>query len=258
MDSGGRERHYFAYRPPNLGASAQVPLVLALHGYTQPATGLEGTTRFNDLAYAEGFEVVYPQGVQNSWDAGFCCGDAISEKIDDVAFLKALIDKLIVAGGIDSKRVFVAGLSNGAFMSYRLACQLTDRIAGIASIAGTMVVPLSGCHPATPISVLEMHGDADDIVPYGGGDAGFGGAFPSVATVIGEWVANDHCTGAASTTTTGAVKTDVWSSCSGGTSVRLDTIAGAGHTWFGSGGGGSEPNATQVAWDFFSHVRART
>ena len=254
MDSGGRERHYFFYRPANLG-SKQVPLVLALHGYTEPATDLEGTTRLNDLAATAGFEVVYPQGIQNSWNAGICCGDAVSEKIDDVAFLKALIDKLIAGGGIDARRVFVTGLSNGAFMSYRLACELPDRIDAIVSVAGTMAV--TSCRPAKPISVLEMHGDADDVVPYDGGDTGFG-PFPSVHAVIARWLANDQCSTAQATTTNGTVRTDLWNMCAGGTIVRLDTIAGAGHTWFGADGAANEPNATQVAWDFFSHLTARS
>jgi len=254
IDVGGRSRTYLVFRPASLGAGKQVPLVLALHGYTQTAPALEGGTRFNELATTDGFEVVYPGGYHNSWNAGFCCGDAQSEKLDDVGFIKVLIDHLISTGGIDSTRVFVTGLSNGGFMSYRLACELSDHVLAIASVSGTMVTPLSGCHPQHPVSVLEMHGTADDIVPYDGSGTGIG-YFPSSSAVISDWVENDDCTGKATTSTSGVVTTEVWSACRGGTMVRLDTIAGGTHAWFGAVP--SEPNATQVVWEFLSHLPAR-
>lgn len=254
IDFGGRSRMYLAYRPAALDPGKQVPLILALHGYTQSATALEGWTRFNELAAGYSFEVVYPQGVKNSWNAGFCCGDARSENLDDVGFFRVLIDHLISTGGIDSKRVFVTGLSNGGLMSYRLACELSDHVTAIASVSGTMVVPLSGCHPQHPVSVLEMHGSADDVVPYDGGDTGFG-YFPSSNAVISDWVGNNHCAGKGTTTTSGVVTTEQWSACRGSTIVRLDTIAGGEHTWYGAVPG--EPNATQVVWDFFSHLPVR-
>lgn len=245
---------YLVFRPASLDAAKQVPLVLALHGYTQSATALEGWTRLNDLATSGGFEVVYPQGYQNSWNAGICCGQAQAEKLDDVGFIKALIDHLISLGGIDPKRVFATGLSNGALMSYRLACELSGSIAGIASVSGTMGVSESSCHPDLPVSVLEMHGTADDLVPYDGGDTGFG-YFPASKVVIAEWAGNDHCTGNGTTTSSGVVTTQLWSTCRGGTIVRLDVIAGGAHTWFGSVPG--EPNSTQVVWDFFNHLQVR-
>ncbi len=242
---GGQPRIYYAYRPANLGGSQEVPLVIALHGYTEPATDLEHGTKFNDGADHAGFEVVYPQGEQNSWNAGTCCGDAQSRHIDDVAFIRELIDHLIASGGIDPGRVFVTGLSNGGMMAYRLACELSDRILAIASVSGTMAIPESDCHPAHPVSIFEMHGAADDVVPAGGGSG-----FPALSDVMSDWAANDQCNANKTTSNVGVTTTEVWGSCSAGSTVWLVSITGAGHTWFGS--------ATSVIWDFFSHVPSQT
>ena len=252
----GQQRTYFVFRPPSLDPKQQSPLVLVLHGYTVDAAWMEATTNFDDQAKKGGFMAAYPEGIGRSWNAGSCCGDAQSQKLDDVAFIKQLIDRLASDGSIDRKRVFVAGLSNGAIMAYRLACDLSDRIAGIASVAGSMGI--TECHPAQPVSVLEMHGTKDSIVLYDGGKTGLG-TFPSANEVIKGWVTADGCAGNPILSQSGITKTSVWNGCRAGTIVRLDTVAGGHHTWFGSTFDPvpGEPNANAVIWDFFSHLAPR-
>src|SRR5262245_13581117 len=112
----GQDRTYRLFRPVSLPMSEAAPLVIALHGYSGGALEMEGGTRFDYEAAQDGFAVVYPLGVYESWNAGTCCGIAMNQNIDDVHFISVLIDRLVTQGGIDPKRVFATGMSNGGFM----------------------------------------------------------------------------------------------------------------------------------------------
>lgn len=256
LNLGGLERSYFVVVPPNRGGP--LPLVLALHGYGGSAAGLEGNSRLDEEGIKGGFVVVYPDGVGQSWNAGICCGAALSEKVDDVGFIKQLIDRLEHDYRIDAKRVFVTGLSNGGMMAYRVGCEIPDRVLAIASVSGTMAI--ADCHPLRAISVFEVHGTGDTSIPYAGGVDALGVTGPALESVIADWASRDGCTGKASQTQSGITKTSVWNTCTGGTTVRLDAVVGGHHTWFGSSIDPvpGEPSASAVVWDFFSHLDVRS
>jgi polyhydroxybutyrate depolymerase len=244
----GQQRVYVLYRPPSLDPKQPVPLVIALHGYTVDTTWMEPNTHFDELAKRNGFVVVYPQGINNSWNAGSCCGHNHN---DDDAFIKAVIDQLVAGGNIDVKRVFVTGMSNGGAMAQRLACDLADRITAVASVSGSLLV--DSCNPSRAISVLEMHGTADSLIPYEGGTTAGLGSFPPTMSVMKRWASLDGCS--APTSTQSGITTNYrWAGCRDGSSVVLDAIAGEDHTWFAPANLPGEPDATQVAWDFFSQA----
>jgi len=246
---GGVPRTYVAFKPPYLSAAQAAPLVIALHGYTVDAGWMESTTRYDELAKTAGFVVVYPQGIGNSWNAGACCGQ---NNYDDVAFMRALITHLMSSANIDPKRVFVAGMSNGGMMAQRLACELSDRITAVASVSGSLMT--DSCHPSRAISVMEMHGTADSIVPYNGGPKGGLGKIPPTLSVMKQWAGLDGCAPTPVMTQSGIMTTSQWTGCRDGSSVVLDAIVGENHTWFNAQSMQGEPEATQVTWDFFSHA----
>jgi polyhydroxybutyrate depolymerase len=221
-------------------------------------------TGFDRLATTGRFVAVYPNPTPDSnaspsnpsegcWNAGTCCDDASRHGVDDFGFIKRLLDQLTTDSRIDKTRVFAAGLASGGMMAYRLACQLSDRIVAAASVAGALVI--EPCQPTRPVSILEMHGTDDSIVPYEGG---FGGnfEFPSTASIIQRWVSLDGCTGLPSRTLKGITKTSAWIHCRWGAVVRLDTVKGGNHTWFGTDMDPTpgEPNSTATVWDFFMSV----
>jgi polyhydroxybutyrate depolymerase len=190
------------------------------------------------------------------WNAGSCCIDNVSTPVaDDVAFVSQVLDRVTTDLPIDKARIFIAGVSAGGFMAYRLACELSGRIAGMASVAGTMLV--DSCHPARPVSILEMHGTDDSNVPYDGGAVFNGAASPSVAAVMQSWATLDGCANSSTQSQTGITRTSAWKNCKGGTVIQLDTVVGGHHTWFGStiDPVPGEPNANATIWSFFSSLQ---
>jgi polyhydroxybutyrate depolymerase len=255
--TGGQLRTYRLYRPADL--SGTVPLVMMLHGGFGSGAQAQRSYGWDDAADAGRFLVAYPDGRFKAWNAGTCCGWPARTGVDDVGFLGALLDHLVATEGVDPGRFYVAGMSNGAMMAYRLACELPGRLAAIGPVAGTMTVP---CGSAAPTSVLHIHGMDDRAVPYEGGvGEGFGRDHrPPVPATIAHWRAVDAC-GAATVTTDPPVTTDN-ADCALGTTVRLVTIEGAGHQWPGStdsalAGLVLDPpstalDATAELWAFFS------
>ncbi len=242
----GQVRTYRLFQPASLDPKLAPPLVVALHPCMPGANGdgQASYTHFDDTAATGRFVAVYPDGIGGCWNA-----DPRSVGTDDVAFISRLLDRLTADLPIDRSRIFVAGISGGAAMSYTLACQLFNRLSAIASVSGTMFIP-DACHPARPVSILELHGTLDNY--DGGGPLNV----LSVAAVAQRWTALDGCTGAPTESQTGITMTSVWKPCKSGTVVRLDTVIGGHHTWFGSPYDPvpGEPDANTVVWDFFSGV----
>jgi polyhydroxybutyrate depolymerase len=231
-----RLRDYRLFVPPGLDTSKPAPLVIVLHGTPIDAAGLEDTIHFQPEAAAAGFLAVYPDGCDENWDS--MLGSS------DVHFVARLIDELAGTHPIDRSRIYAVGVSAGAEMAYRLACDLADRLAGVVSIAGQS--PIGDCKPARPLPILEMHGTMDYNVPYDSGVA-----------AIHDWLGFDGCTGNPAVTKTGITQTSTWSHCNGGAIVRLDTVEGGHHTWFGSKFDPvpGEPDANTTVWAFLKQFR---
>ena len=183
------------------------------------------------MASTEDFIVAYPDGVNQTWNGGYCCLGRAKTGPDDVAFLGRVIDDVRAHHKVDPTRVFVVGVSAGAIMAYRLGCELAGRISGVASVAGAM--PLDACQPSKAVSVIEIHGTADRLVPYAGGRTAGGATHPSppTSTVVGRWAELNRCPSPPASQTEGLV-TLTWTGCSRGTAVKLITVEGGGHTWF--------------------------
>src|SRR5258708_6567969 len=136
----GSQRSYRIHLPTGYSQLTMLPLVIALHGGGGNPEQFAKDTGFDQKADAEGFIVVYPRGIGllPTWNAIHCCGPAFNNKIDDVGFMRALIDELIGSQHVDPKRVYVTGHSNGGMLSYRLGAELSDKIAAISVSAGTI------------------------------------------------------------------------------------------------------------------------
>jgi polyhydroxybutyrate depolymerase len=265
LDSAGRTRTYFVHTPPGYDGSEKLPLVMVLHGGGGNAENAEKMSGMSDKADEANFLVVYPDGTGgladhfHTWNSGNCCGYALKNDVDDVAFLGALIDKLEYEYAVDPQRVFVTGMSNGGMMTYRMGCAAADKIAAIAPVAGSLDVE---CNPSQPVSVIAFHGTADENVPYDGGAGKKQIDGPRddkpVSYAMGFWVKRDSCNATPQKSEKGTLRTDSYSGCAAGTEVVLNTIVGQGHAWPGSPhlrGIADKPDptvpATNMMWDFF-------
>ncbi|HEX7665401.1 MAG TPA: PHB depolymerase family esterase, partial [Polyangiaceae bacterium] len=194
-------RPYNFHVPTGYDASKPTPLVVMLHGYSASGAieeayfGLTATSDTNTFLYAFPDGTLDPNG-NRFWNADDACCDLYSIAVDDVAYVNAIIDDVSAKYTVDPKRIFVVGHSNGAFMSHRLACDSSDRIAAIASLAGAVWNDASKCNPTSKIAVLDIHGDADTTIAYDGGVIPNAGTYPSEAQTMATWAAKNGCTGA--------------------------------------------------------------
>ena len=251
----GVNRSYLTYVPASLPQGSSAPVVLVLHGFTQTASGIMAYSGFNAIAEAGGFIAVYPNGVNLTWNVGFTESGA-----NDVGFLSALIDTLDIKYHINLDRVYACGMSNGGFMSYRLACELSDRIAAVASVAGGMTsMTFNTCHAERPVPVLEIHGTSDLIVNYNGASG-----IKSTPEVIEYWVGQNGCPEIAETyllpdviNEGSRIERNRYSPCTQNSEVILMKVLDGGHTWPGSANSGigntnRDINASQEIWNFFN------
>ncbi len=237
--------------PPTYRKGTPAPLVILLHGYSGTSADVGSYIDLQPAADAKGFLYVRPNGMKDSsgnqfWNATDACCDLNGVGVDDSGYLATLIGDLESRYSVDPRRIYVVGHSNGGFMAHRMACDHADLIAGIVSLAGATFEDTSKCKPSTAVSVLQVHGTADEIIPYDGGSVG-GAAFPAAPVTVKDWATLDHC---ASGPTRGpeldlADRADsgksggnlpgpetgvqAYSGCRQGTSVELWTIKGAGH-----------------------------
>jgi len=167
---GGLTRSYIVHVPPH--APANAPLIVNLHGGGSNAAQQERFSGMDALADREHFIVVYPNGTGRGeqmlvWNAGTCCGAAPAKKIDDVGFIRAVIDDVSKRVSIDRRRIFATGMSNGSMMTYRLAAEAPDLFAAVAPVAGSMV--LMNFHSTHPMPIMHFHSVDDPRALYGGG-----------------------------------------------------------------------------------------
>jgi polyhydroxybutyrate depolymerase len=234
----GRERTYRLYVPSQL-PTGPAPLFLALHGGTGWGDQFAQTNHVEGLAESNGFLVVHPDGVKVAdgpggvWNGGMCCGPAVRDGVDDVAFVDALLDTIEAEHDVDPGRVYAFGHSNGGIMSYRLACELADRIVGIGAVAGTLGV--EACAPSQPVSVLHVHGIEDENLPITGGVGPrsiAGVSFPPPLEGFATLADADGCP-APEDTTDGDITVSLRSPCDADTSAAFVTIETATHAWPG-------------------------
>ncbi|MEM6646140.1 MAG: PHB depolymerase family esterase [Bacteroidota bacterium] len=262
LEHGGQAREYILYAPASYTGEEAMPLVLNFHGYTSNAQDQMGYGDFRPIADTAGFIVVHPQGTllegNTHWNVG---GWTLASTTDDVAFTSALIDAIADDYAIDRDRVYSTGMSNGGYMSFLLACQLSDQIAAVASVTGSMTPQtMAGCTPQHPMPVMQIHGTQDSVVPYAGSAAWT----LAVTDVVDYWATYNEAAPSAVTTRMPDVQTDDGSTvtryvhAAAGTyaSVEHLEVIGGDHTWPGNAVGGrgtnQDVNASALIWDFFA------
>jgi polyhydroxybutyrate depolymerase len=268
---GDANRYYTLHIPKSYHPKKATPLVLAFHG-----GGGDMSFQANDKYYGliskselAGFIVVFPNGHSKfrsgkiaTWNAGKCCGSARDEKSDDVGFIRRLVETLMKDYTIDRQRIYAIGMSNGGMMSYRLACELSDVIKGIAAVAGTDNT--LECAPKNPVSILHIHARDDDHVLYEGGagknavkDPSQITEYVSVPNTVAKWVKHNGCKAPAQKLNAFC---ELYADCSGASRVQLCATPDGKHSWPGGskprgGAGSSALKANDVIWDFFSFLR---
>jgi polyhydroxybutyrate depolymerase len=273
----GNARQYAVHVPTGYDAATPVPAVFCIHGLGQTATMfcLDTGVAWPTKADQEGFVVIMPNGYMNSWNAGTCCGSAVSAGLDDVSLMRAIFAEVGKHVNIDLRRVYATGLSNGGYLSYRLACEASDLFVAVAPAAGAVgtaaigggtgtTSDLTTCAPTHKVSVLDIHGTSDPLIPYSVQK-------PSLAIMQ----ASDTCS---ATTTPATVEPSggdttcvTFAACPACPNVEVTgcSVMGGGHCWFGSsdcgtGGGaiglavvGSDSNFmknTDTVWAFFRGI----
>jgi polyhydroxybutyrate depolymerase len=262
----GRDRSYFVHIPKKSDGKTPMPVVLALHGAAMNGPMMTAFCGLNKKADEAGFIAVYPSGTGMGiflvWNAG---GRTCKDRADDVAYIRAVLDDLSGVVKVDPKRVYATGMSNGAMMCYLLAAELSDRIAAIAPIGGTMAIERA--NPKRPVPVIHFHGTADTFVPFNGPGKGSPKfmKLKSVEDSIQTWVKIDGCAekpesvslpDKAKDGTT--IERKTYGRGKDGAEVVLFVIKGGGHTWPGQeppvgfiGKATKNISANDLLWEFF-------
>lgn len=261
MNYNGMERTYVLHIPPGLNPSQAVPLVLAFHGVGLNASEMMRISGLSAQSDAAGFILAYPEGTgeTKSWNGGHCCGTAARDNVDDVGFVRALIGEISASLPVDPRRIHATGFSNGAILTYRLACELSDVIASFGPVSATPAEDdMLVCAPKRPVPILHFHGTADEPNPYDGGMTAGGHRFVSVSEAIQFWVNFNGCSTQPQTTESGSIQHEVYTGCNSGSTVELYSIQGGMHAWPGGeavnqkmGEPNMEISATGILWQFF-------
>jgi polyhydroxybutyrate depolymerase len=240
---GGLPRTYQLHVPAGLEHPAG--LVINLHGAGMTGGEQAAATNYNAVADQHGFVVAYPDGIDLSWADGRGASVPDRQGVDDIGFLVALVDQLSRDYGIAPGRVFASGMSAGGFMATRLACERADLVSAVVPVAATLGIAFP-CGPSRPVSVMQLNGTADPVVPFGGGTMlGRGGYSDIVAApaMAERWRALDGCPPPVEDVL-GAVHRFAASGCADGTEVVFVQIDGGGHTW--------PADASQASAQFFA------
>lgn len=258
LEHDGITRSYRLHLPPNFDPQESLPLVFNLHGFTSNAFQQEAYSEMNLVADTARFIVCYPNGVGQAWNVGWSFGSTA----DDIGFISAMIDEFAENYNINTDRVYSCGMSNGGFMSYHLACNLSERIAAVASVTGSMVPgSIEECAPVISRPIMEIHGTADATVPYGG-SANI--ALP-IEAVVDHWVTTNDCLIVSDTTDYPDINTGDnstasridYSDCEGDKMVSFIKVFNGAHTWPGAsitfiGTTNQDFNASSTIWNFFN------
>ena len=298
--SGWPGRQYLIHVPTNYDGKKSLPLILALHGtggsstYTVKLTCPNGDETsdkcMNKLADRENFFVVYPMGtidpaqpkLSRTFNAGggkngYLCiqGYACEHNIDDIKYFNELLNDVEKKYKVDKNMIYATGLSNGAVMSQRLACQMADRIVAIAPVSGVnQYSTVENCNPSKPVAVVEFHGTSDSVAPYEGGKGRYDkGIRLSVSKTVSDWVQRNDCNTESKKENLpdkekegNTATKETYSGCESNADVVLYTISNGGHTWPDGwqyldellvGKTSKDINANEIMWDFFkNHPRS--
>jgi len=239
--------------PASYDPSKRTPVVVDIHGRTQNADGEMALSLSKPKSDAEGFIVIYPQsGVSpTAWNSGSCCDPASTNHVDDTGFFKKLLDEAEARLCVDTDRVYMMGMSNGAYQSHRMACELADRVAAVGPVAGLLL--FSGCAPSRPVPIMMINGTADNLSQY-----------QYVSSGVNTWKSKNGCTTSMQTFQKGDTTCITYGGCTDGADVVQCTVQDGGHQWPGGGTElpflgkkSNELNATNALWDFFvAHPRS--
>ncbi|HYX46662.1 MAG TPA: PHB depolymerase family esterase [Sphingomicrobium sp.] len=266
---GGITREYLVHVPKSY-RGAPSPMLIALHGGGGDSDFQADDSKYRIIGKSEqaGFIAVFPNGYSRwpsgilaTWNAGTCCGPAAKDKIDDVGFIREMIHRVERQARIDPRRIFATGMSNGAMMSWRLACEAPE-IRAIAPVAGSDNTP--SCTPQRPVPIIEFHALNDDHVPFNGGKGDLSVAqvdFVSVPATQAKWVRLNRADARANRVlSVSGAHCDLHRARAGGAPVELCVTDGGGHSWPGGGTqeGHKQPSraisANDLMWHFFSSL----
>ncbi|MCS7138526.1 MAG: hypothetical protein NZ873_00505 [Crenarchaeota archaeon] len=250
----GLIRNYWVHVPLGYDDKTPLPLVIVLHWWGGNSKSVEEYTGFSYKADREKFIVIYPQGAGSdpTWNAGFCCGQSFQNRINDVEFIRKIVERTQADLKIDSKRIYVAGVSNGGMMAHRLGAELSEIFAAIAVVSGSIGKYSNGrlviANPSKPVSVIIFHGKKDLLVPYAGGES-IGSLFASVNESVLFWARANNCskTPIIETSSNGRVVKVTYTGGLNGTEVVFYTITDGEHDIWNSTG----IPITDLIWDFF-------
>ncbi len=266
--SGGRDRCYYLYAPPQYDPNQPLPLVFSFHGFLSNPDSHAMITKWHKLAAEEGFLLVYPQGTEypQRWYAGETWG---TSDTDDVQFYHDMLADVTSLASVDESRIYVNGFSNGGGMTVDLGCNAADTFAAMGTVAAA-VVATEGCDPSRPMPAIIFHGTADPIVPYEGGEMGgwllrmaadvtnAPPAFVGAADWAAYWAENNGCDMTPGTIPQqGDARGIRYTGCDANADVTFYTIDEGGHAWPGGfpipgvGKTSRDIDATEEMWKFF-------
>ena len=242
LTNGGLERCWDIYVPQGINSSDQVPLLIDLHGFNNDPSKQRQTSKFDSLADKENFIVVWPEGIDKSWNAGeACCGEAVKQEVNDVEFLQKVIETTTLEYPVDQNRVYVSGLSNGCAMTQRLAMEASLQVSAVACMAHFLISPESSSYSPTPI--MQLHGSADNVVAYTKAPENFR-----------KWKEFNNCKGEPEETwRDGESFTQTYTDCDDSSQVAFTSIDGGGHGLYKDVN--TEVDTTAIAWEFLSQFK---
>jgi len=247
LQSNDRMRRYLLHIPAKYDGKSPVPLVFDFHGYSSSPQGQMGASGFRELGDQEGFIVLYPEGVGASWHVNGCCGQAMELKLDEIAFVRAIMDDVGKQACIDLKRVYASGISQGGGMAHHVACLAADIFAGVAPVSSDLRT--EACTPARPITEISFRGLADRLDAYEGGHVGPPGmdGYTAIGAkpTLERWKTINMCTG---TPEKMGELCETYSTCAGGSAVSLCSLPGGDHVLYRNMQG---LNLPKVAWELF-------
>ena len=239
-------RQYKVHVPASYQREKPMPLVFCIHGLGQdPNLFCLSGAKLDKAADQAGFILVMPLGYESSWNGGTCCGRARDEKLDDVALIRAILADVAKHLNVDLERVYTTGLSNGGYLSYRLACEAPDLFAGVVVGSGAVGINafpdkadenpellsvtsnFTDCAPSRPLSILHLHGTADGYIPHTL-------QAKSLMLMAEKYGCSQTSMPAVSPNSAGDSSCVTYAGCSAGVELTGCTVEGGGHCWFGS------------------------